>query len=193
MPRPSARDQLFDAALKCFHAQGYRGTTIEDIANEAGVFKGSFYNHFASKEALAIAALERYEHAVTVEVILKGPPSAYRRLKNHFRSLADTNKSTDFKNGCLMSNFSVEVSNFGEPLRSAVELAFERWFAALAAVIRQAQEEGDIDSNQDPDQLARFLANSFEGATNYAKVVLNDQPLEDFFTMTFPKKKKKDK
>jgi AcrR family transcriptional regulator len=31
--------------------QGYKGTTIEDIAGTARVFKGSFYNHFKSKEA----------------------------------------------------------------------------------------------------------------------------------------------
>jgi TetR/AcrR family transcriptional regulator, transcriptional repressor for nem operon len=192
MPRPSARDQLFEAALKYFHSQGYKGTTIEDIAEAAGVFKGSFYNHFPSKEALAIEVLDRYENATTAQVALKGPPSAYRRLKKHFEFLLERSKMADYKHGCLMSNFSVEVSQLSKPLRAAVQKAFERWFAALAVVIRQAQAEGDIDPDLDADQLARFLGNSFEGATNYSKVVLSRQPLDDFFTMTFPKKKRKD-
>ncbi len=35
MPRPSAREKLLEAGLKCFHAQGYNGTSIEDIADAA--------------------------------------------------------------------------------------------------------------------------------------------------------------
>ncbi len=187
MPRASSRDQLIKAALKSFHAQGYKGTTIELIAEAAGIFKGSFYNHFSSKEALAIEIIALYEQGVTGNLSLKGPPSASKRLRNHFKFLATQSKLSEYMNGCLMSNFAVEVSQLGEPLRLALEQAFERWFAAIATVVSQAQAEGDIDPKQDPQQLARYLANSLEGATNYSKVVRNQQPIDDFFILTFPR------
>ena len=43
-----------------FSKSGFNGCSVQDITECAGVPKGSFYNHFDSKEALAAAALEHY-------------------------------------------------------------------------------------------------------------------------------------
>ncbi len=85
-----------------------------------------------------------------------------------------------------MGNFSIDVSQAGEPLRVALDEAFQGWFAALAAVIRQAQDEGDIEASRNPEQLARYLINSWEGVTNYSKVVRSRLPLDDFFALALP-------
>ena len=52
MPRPSVRDKLIAAAVEAFHARGFKACTIEDIAERAKVFKGSFYNHFRARRLL---------------------------------------------------------------------------------------------------------------------------------------------
>jgi TetR/AcrR family transcriptional regulator, transcriptional repressor for nem operon len=52
----TARDKLLEAALKLIRAQGYAGTTVDQLCAEAGVTKGAFFHHFASKEALGVAA-----------------------------------------------------------------------------------------------------------------------------------------
>ena len=186
MARTSVRDKFIEAALKCFHEKGFKGTSIEDIAESAGAFKGSFYNHFESKEALAIVVVTKYGETTISLLASEGPPSAYRRLRDHFALLAADQKSFGYKNGCLMGNFSIDISQAGEPLRLALDEAFQHWFAALATVIRQAQDEGDIDASQNPEQLARFLINSWEGVTNYSKVVRNCSPLDDFFALALP-------
>ena len=60
-PRPArirrgdARPALLDAALSVFRAQGYAGTSVDDLCRAAGVTKGAFFHHFASKEANATA------------------------------------------------------------------------------------------------------------------------------------------
>ncbi len=130
--------------------------------------------------------IERYEHAATANIARQGPPSALKRLISHFEWLASRYEAADYRNGCLMSNFSAEVYAAGKPLRRAVAEAFDRWFAGIAELIRQAQKEGDIDRKDDPALLARFLGNSWEGATNYSKVVRNRKPLDDFFAMALP-------
>jgi TetR/AcrR family transcriptional repressor of nem operon len=61
MRQTNVREKLIAGGAECFHSQGYKGTTIEDIAEASGVFKGSFYNHFKSKEALAIEVIFQYE------------------------------------------------------------------------------------------------------------------------------------
>ena len=52
------RNRLLDASLHAIRAQGYAATTIDDICAAAGLTKGSFFHHFASKEALGVAAAD---------------------------------------------------------------------------------------------------------------------------------------
>jgi len=51
---------VLDGALKCFASQGYRGTSIKDIANTAGMSTGRIYHHFDSKLEIFEMLLERY-------------------------------------------------------------------------------------------------------------------------------------
>jgi TetR/AcrR family transcriptional repressor of nem operon len=184
MRQTNVREKLIAGGTKCFHSQGYKGTTIDDIAKASGVFKGSVYNHFKSKEALAIEVISQYERKGTATLKLKGPPSPLRRLKSHFDYLASLHKANDYQNGCLLGNFSSEAAHAGKYLRRALDDAYQRWFAAMETVIRQAQAEGEISTHYEPEQLARFLGNSWEGATNYLKVIRSRKPLDDFLDLT---------
>ena len=60
MSKPNVREQLIEAGLKTLLGQGFNGSGVQDVADAARVPKGSFYNHFESKEAFAAEALERY-------------------------------------------------------------------------------------------------------------------------------------
>lgn len=50
--RADARARVLDAAVDLFARQGYDGTSVVQVISQAGVAKGGFYHHFASKEAL---------------------------------------------------------------------------------------------------------------------------------------------
>lgn len=54
------RSELVDCAEALFFTQGYENTTVADIIARAGVSKGGFYHHFASKEDLLDALVERW-------------------------------------------------------------------------------------------------------------------------------------
>ena len=56
---PSTRDRLLDAALERFSREGWGGTSIRDLARDAGVREGSVYKHFPSKQAIFDALVER--------------------------------------------------------------------------------------------------------------------------------------
>ena len=52
--------RLLDAAMQVIRAQGYSGTTVDDICSAAGLTKGAFFHHFESKEDLAVAAAAHF-------------------------------------------------------------------------------------------------------------------------------------
>jgi AcrR family transcriptional regulator len=59
--RAARRDQIIAAATECFARSGYHVTTMADIAEAAGVSKGTPYLYFPSKEALFIALYEEWD------------------------------------------------------------------------------------------------------------------------------------
>jgi len=55
-PTPtSAKDRLLEAGVKLVRQHGYAATSVDQLCTEAGVTKGAFFHHFASKEALGVA------------------------------------------------------------------------------------------------------------------------------------------
>ena len=56
----SVRDRLLQAGVLVFSRSGFNGSSVQDITDAAGVPKGSFYNHFDSKEGLGAAAIEHF-------------------------------------------------------------------------------------------------------------------------------------
>ena len=62
-----SKTRLLNAALHVIRAQGYAATTVDDICQTAGVTKGSFFHHFKTKDALALAAVDHFS-AITGEL-----------------------------------------------------------------------------------------------------------------------------
>ncbi len=56
--RHSRRNQILDAAQRCFKKQGFHKTTLRDIAQEFGMSAGHIYNYFSNKEAIIEALVE---------------------------------------------------------------------------------------------------------------------------------------
>ena len=57
----STRQRILEKAASLFNRKGFSGAALSDIMRETGLQKGGIYNHFASKEALA---LESFDYAV---------------------------------------------------------------------------------------------------------------------------------
>lgn len=66
--RAARRDQIIAAAAECFARSGYHVTTMADIAEAAGVSKGTPYLYFSSKEALFLALYEEWDCGLAARV-----------------------------------------------------------------------------------------------------------------------------
>ena len=59
MARPNTKEQILDAGMKALLEKGFNGVGVQEITAAAGVPKGSFYHHFARKEALGAEVNDR--------------------------------------------------------------------------------------------------------------------------------------
>jgi len=59
-----SRAQVLEAALDLFSHQGYRATSMREIADRAGVSTGNVYHHFKDKESIFLSLLDRYGQAI---------------------------------------------------------------------------------------------------------------------------------
>jgi len=77
------RESIIDAAERLFDRFGYRKTTVEEIAQEAGIGKGSVYLHFDSKEAIGLEWVKRLHTELTNAYcnLLSEPGEPVERLK----------------------------------------------------------------------------------------------------------------
>ncbi|MGD0722695.1 MAG: TetR family transcriptional regulator C-terminal domain-containing protein [Roseiarcus sp.] len=186
MAKPNVREQLLSAGLEALHARGFNATSVQDITAAAGVPKGSFYNHFASKEDFGAAAIQRYAASAHARRRILGDAglSPLTRLRRYFESLVALPRYPGAP-GCMLGNFGAELSNQSPAIRACVGTAFAEWTAALAEVIGQAQRAGELPSGDPPEALAAFVIDAWEGAVLRAKVAQNRTPLDAFLTMVF--------
>jgi TetR/AcrR family transcriptional regulator, transcriptional repressor for nem operon len=185
MARPSLREKLASSAVDTLHAKGFNGCSIQDITDAAGVPKGSFFNHFESKEALAIDALGRFLQNSRLDILLDTTKPPLERLRNHFTYLVDKLERCDFQRGCMLGNFATEMADAYPKMREELRMAFEFWCETVEAVLREAQAAGDIDPRHDPGQLGRFLVNAWEGAIMRLKITKDRGPIDEFFHICF--------
>jgi len=182
------RDHLIDVGLDLMRRHGYGATGLQEILQAAAVPKGSFYHHFASKEAFAAAVIERYftlaaDHCQ--QVLSNSRQAPLKRLRRYFDELIGTAGQSAPIQGCLLGTLSLEVASSSALLQDRLSFSFERWQATVAAVLREAAERGDLPKSTKVDSLAGFMLNNWEGALLRSQADKSDAPLRDFLRYTF--------
>jgi TetR/AcrR family transcriptional repressor of nem operon len=184
MPQTNLREQLLDSALEVFHTQGYNGSSVDDIVRAAGVPKGSFYNHFESKEALGAEVARRYAGSVRCDMLSTPGKSPVARIRLHLEYLVERNAAWGVERGCVLGNFATELANQSVVITEAVRESYDVWTKQLAVVIKEARAAGELPKKTNPIALASYLIDSLQGATARAKIVGTRAPLDEFLSIT---------
>jgi TetR/AcrR family transcriptional repressor of nem operon len=87
--------------------------------------------------------------------------------------------------GCLIGDFSLQVTSHSRLLRKRLDSIFREWRALFASCIAAAQSAGEVDSRFDATELAEFLLASWEGAILRMKVERSPAALERFKAIVF--------
>jgi TetR/AcrR family transcriptional repressor of nem operon len=177
------KEEIVGAGVELFLEKGFNAAGVKDITDRAGVPKGSFYNHFESKEALGEVALARYGESLRMGLLGDRSIPPLERIRRHFEFLRS--RLPEYTRGCLYGNFGAEVVDHSEALRRGVQGGLATWSTVLAEAIADAQEAGEIRTSLDPELTARFLTNAWEGAILRARADKTGDAFADFFAVTF--------
>jgi TetR/AcrR family transcriptional repressor of nem operon len=166
-PREFDHDDVLRIAFDQFWRKGVRGTSLSDIARDAGVQRGSLYNAFGSKEALFLCAYERYagEYLGALQKTL-GSGSLRKRLTAFFDLTIRNFRSGSPPRGCPTTRGLMELSPVeGEGLDENARKAFADLMTRITALVQKALSEGAGrgEFKGDPEIAALHIATVTRG------------------------------
>lgn len=172
----SSRTRLLDAALRVFRERGYTATTVEDLCRAAGVTKGSFFHHFESKEALALAAIEHW--STLTGALFEAAPywqveDPRERLLAYldFRAALVRGELPEFT--CLLGTLVQETFASHPALQAACGTGIEAHAQTLVPTIEAARARYAPEADWSAESLARHTQAVLQGGFVLAKA-LND-------------------
>lgn len=169
--RGTARTRLLDAAVALIRRQGLAATSVDELCAEAGVTKGAFFHHFASKEALAVAAADHWLDT-TGALFASAPYHAPDRPRDRalayvgFRDALVGDDAAEFS--CLAGTMVQESYATSPDVRDACGRAILGHAATLEADLADALAAAG-NTDVDPADLARFTQVVLQGAFVVAK------------------------
>lgn len=166
-PRRPSRGpgSLLEVAVGEFNTRGYDATSMEDLSRAAGITKSSFYHHFAGKEALLRAALERALDGLFAildeEQARVGSP--LHRLRHIVRGqIAVLVDELPYVTLLLRVRGNTETERWALQRRREFD-------AQIADLVRAAVDAGEIRSGVEPALAARLLSGLVNSVVEWAK------------------------
>src|SRR6266702_3653612 len=160
------KERILERAAQLFNQQGYFGSSLSDIMHETGLEKGGIYNHFASKEQLALEAFDYAFslHQQRVTNLLAGKRHAVDRLHAilaYFQSIVE---DPVIPGGCPLLNTAIEADDAHPTLRDRARNAMDQMHNTIERIITRGIERGELRSDADPTACATLFLSSLEGA-----------------------------
>lgn len=164
-PREFDTDTVLDQSMLVFWAQGYNGTSLDDLMKATQLNKQSLYCAFGDKHSLFLKALTRYRQQSfeKMKATLNGSDSALTGIENFFRCILSSQES-DCK-GCLMVNTSLEFGTDDPEIHAELQSMFSGFEKFLEQAIRRGQAQGEITNRYDSRLLGKNLINTIGGLT----------------------------
>jgi AcrR family transcriptional regulator len=152
LPPDERRAQLLAAARQVFSARGYHAASVSDVLVEAGVARGTFYNHFESKRAVFGAVLEEMmeEVAASARPIDIGQPIPPQVQQNLLR-IIQTAQRRDIARLLFLEGAVVD-----EEGEQALREFWDRALARISRALRTGQDLGWVRGT-DPELAARCV------------------------------------
>jgi TetR/AcrR family transcriptional repressor of nem operon len=162
----SSKEKVLQVALELFFRNGYLGTSVDDIIEQAGVSKSNFYYHFKSKEDLGVAVLAHRGvdlQSVIGKTLCNANLEPKERLHRFLDFLVEAQEARYDRGGCPFGNLVAEMSQHSERFRCQLSEMFGGLTASTAEVISEGQRRGDFRRDVASEDIALIVVQTVQG------------------------------
>ncbi len=174
------KERILTGASQIFNRKGIAATSVNDLLQATQTTRGNLYFHFAGKQELALAVLER-EQKLFMEfldqALADGTPG--EALKRFLRWACLKHQRSRFIGGCLFGNTALEASDTNPKFSELVRQVFNDWTAKIETRIRQAQQTHEIRDDLPATNLATLIVATLEGGIMQARLTKSEAPLKN--------------
>jgi TetR/AcrR family transcriptional repressor of nem operon len=185
------REDILKAGIELMHLHGYAATGIKDITDKVKIPKGSFYNHFKSKEEFGLEVIDFYmlgAVANLTKILHDKKIKPLKRIKLALEADVSYQKNmNEYKLGCMLGNFCQELGDVDDAFNKAISNGFTEMKSGYQNCIQEAIDNKDIYSDYDSGELADYILNGWQGALLRMKAERNAKSLELFIKILFDK------
>jgi len=178
-PARDTKQEILDATEQLMLTRGYNGFSYQDIAKVVGIRKASIHHHFASKEVLGTAFVERYFSRFQVwrENVADYPVDGkLASLLEMFKHVSDNAERI-----CPMGMLTAEYPTLPQSLQDAVCKLLGEMDAWLVDTLTQGQAENTLKPEPPARVLAKLIINAMTASTKMARVFRDLDQLEEVF------------
>ena len=171
MKASQRKESILASAAPLFNRNGFAGTSINAILEATDLEKGGLYNHFNSKEELAVAAFDYAFERVKAYFrdALAGVESGAPYLLGYVNAFERYVERPVIEGGCPIANATIEADDALPFLRARVKEAFGDMRGSLYRHALRAIEKRQYRSDVDANAVADFVVASLEGALLLAR------------------------
>ena len=159
------RRRIVELAAPVFNRQGYVGASMRDLITATGLEKGGIYNHFGSKEQLALEAYDYAMSRVTDGLARSqdGATDPVDRLQRMIQAFAKFARKPAIAGGCPIMNTAIESDDTHPELRDRARESMTLWHRLIGRIVKDGIAEGARAPGTDPYALAALITGSLEG------------------------------
>jgi AcrR family transcriptional regulator len=172
--------RIVEQAAILFNERGYAGSSMSDLMRVTGLQKGGIYNHFRSKDELALEAFDFAASRVQQKFMgaLKGKRCAIDRLLAIIGVYDRMLEDPPVRGGCPILNTAIESDDTHPVLRERVQLAVDSWRDLIHRIVDKGIERGEINADVNADSVAIILIATIEGGVMLSKLYGDNSCLE---------------
>lgn len=164
--RPLAfnQDEVLDKAINVFWSRGYEGASMAELTEALGINKPSIYAAFGNKEALFRKALARYRAGPIAFVgeAMKAP-TARQAVESLLAKAVDFFSDKTTPNGCMIVQSALTCGESARAIQQELIAYRGNFEAMLTQRFDLAKKQGDLQSNVNCIQLAKYIATIHQG------------------------------
>ena len=175
-PREFDEEQVLDAAMKAFWANGYEATSLADLVSVTGLHKGSLYQAFGDKHTLFIQTLNRYlqnvrQHKSQILETADTPLGGIRAVLHGFIDMSEDD--TSCPRGCMAVKSLVEMAPHDPQVQRIMEEHKNGMQASIEHRVVQAQANGELGADKSPEMITSLIMIFMDGLATQATGPMN--------------------